>query len=164
MKAQLIFRSSLLLVLLLVVASGCKKPTYSTQAEFGSSLDGLNGSWRLTKVTETDEVIKVATKPSLDITSFSLGGGSYSLTFNKVTKQYTASGTVQPDFLGTSGTFAFDNPDYPSAIIFTNAAGTKFTMTLGLPVRAEYNNPLLLKWTHQLRTKKGVTYGYTFSR
>ena len=133
-------------------------------ASLGDPAIALNGTWKLQKITQTDQVLKAKDKPVLDLTEFVLNGGTQTITFDKTNKSYTVSSTARVNYLGSNGTYAFDDPQYPTSLTLTPAAGASLKLTLGAPLRPERVGPLLLKYDRTKRNKQSVSYNYTFTK
>lgn len=152
-------------LMLLVSIIACKPEPVYVLEPFGNSAEGLNGAWKLLKVTQTDEIVKLAVKPELDITQFLTGGGEVTMKFDKTNMSYQNTGSAKVNYLGNNGTFRFDNPSTPSQLILTEPNGQVYTLIMSAPIRPEYpNNNLILKYTRILRGKKAVSYNYIFKR
>ena len=145
-----------------VLFSACNKDFDPNLPPLGDPAVALNGTWKLQTITQTDQVIKAKEKPSLDITEFVLNGGAVTASFNNTTKAYTLTSTARVNYLGTSGTFAFDDPNYPTKIVLTDAAGKKSNLTLGAALRPERASNLLLRYDRMKNGKPSVSYNYTF--
>lgn len=145
--------------------TACNKDTdVVSLPALGDPALALNGTWKLQKLTQTDQVLKAKDKPVLDVTEFVLNGGAQTITFDKASKSYTVSSTARVNYLGTGGTYAFDDPQYPTALTLTTAAGASLKLTLGAPLRPDRVGPLLLKYERYKRNKQSVSYNYTFSK
>lgn len=108
---------SLLLLAALLIWAGCKEPVY----EFGevpSKLEGINDSWELVEVVQVDK-LTLSVDSTLEVTSMFLGGSPVKMTFNSTDFTYTLEAGSGPDFLGGSGSWSFDDNDFPSEIRLT---------------------------------------------
>jgi Domain of unknown function (DUF5004) len=151
-------------IIMLFMAS-CKPEYVAPEIVFGDSAAGLDGTWKLTSITQTDLLYKAITKPSLDIKDFwTKGGNAYTCTFNKTTKTYTTAGDVRFNYLGAAGSFTFDNEKTPSAIILTPTGGQAISLKLAKPIRAEYNNKLEIAQERMTKGKASLAYNYIFTK
>jgi hypothetical protein len=163
----------LLLGATVMFTTACKKDFEPTLVEFGTTVEGLAGTWKLQSATQRDEVIEVpdADRPVVDVTRILTKGNAVTVAFDKGTMAYDFKNTLPVNYFGNTGTFSLDDPNYPSNLVFTQASGKKLGMTLGLPIRPEYKrNNLILKWEKYLgkgddgKPVKALTYTFTFTR
>jgi hypothetical protein len=115
------FKYTTLLLLALLVLGGCK-PEELVLDPAPSKLDGINGTFTLSEVTQVDPFVLAGTN-SLDVTSVYTAGTVPSITFSKSDFTYTYIPGDAPDYLGGSGTWAFDDNDYPKYLTFTTGSG-----------------------------------------
>ncbi len=149
----------------MTVFTACHKDYETVQlTPLGDPAIALNGTWHLHHLTQTDQVLKAKDKPVLDITDFVLNGGKFELTFNSAAKTYTVASTARINYLGAGGTFAFDDPKFPTKIILTSTAGSVINLPLGAPMRPEKPSDLIFKYSRTKRGKPSVTYNYTFEK
>ena len=163
----------LLIGIAAVTTTSCRKEFEPTLVAFGSTADGLEGTWKLQSIMQRDEVIEVpdADRPTIDVTRILTKGSAVTVSFAKATMSYDFKNTLPINYFGNTGSFALDDPNYPSSLVFTQPSGKKLAMTLGLPIRAEYTrNNLILKWEKYLgrgddgKPIKALTYTFTFTR
>lgn len=147
-----VFRNIAILVLIGSTLSACKKEI----KEIGnpaSKVEGIQASWVLSKSIQIDEVSLV--KESSNITRFFTGGGKMpNITFTETTYIVDTVG-LSFNFFGTSsGTWAFDNNEFPSMIKFTPNDAAPFDLKLNGPIRPQDN----LKFTRPIFTScKGAS-------
>ncbi len=147
----------------MVAFTACRKECPTVELPpLGDPALSLNGTWHLHKLTETDQVLKAKDKPVLDITDFVLNGGELKISFDAAAKTYAVNSTARINYLGTAGTFGFDDPKFPSKLILTATSGNVLTLPLGEPLRPERPSNLIFKYNRTKRGKASVTYSYTF--
>jgi hypothetical protein len=118
-----------------LLLSACKKDPIPPIGDPASKLEGINGSWRLTKLEQYDENVAVDDK-YLDITEYFLAGGANpSLTFNSSAKTFTYDAAGVPNYLGTTGSWRFDDDAAPLFIYATSSGSAEQTWQLGGPTR-----------------------------
>ncbi len=147
--------------------SNCKPECEVVIPTFGQSLDALNGTWKLQSVTQTDLITKESPKPKKDITKTLTDNQPATIRFDKSNMSYTMQGTFKKNYLmGMTGTFKFDNQDFPSAIKFTGSTSAADTLTsmLQSAMRPEYTSTsvLTLTRTKMKAGKKAINYTYQF--
>jgi hypothetical protein len=127
----------LILILTSVVVSNCKK-SYTLDPP-PSSIDGINGSWELYSVIQVDEFDLA--KPERNISKFYLGEGSSAvmeITFNSSDLTFEITlGQIGKNYLPTSGTWKFDDDNFPQYIYLKDDEGNVTTLTLQGPIRPQ---------------------------
>jgi hypothetical protein len=114
--------------LFLVTNSGCKKKTREI-GPVSSKLEGINDVWVLQQVKQYDPLNKDLI---LDVTEALTGATPIEMTVDSKNLTYTFN---QPDpvFMGTTGTWKFDDENYPTAIQFnegSNVSNVKLIRTI----------------------------------
>ena len=108
---------SAILFLLMASLSQCKKKTYTLDPP-SSKVEGLNGDWELYSVIQVDE--KSLSKDERDLSEFYIGDGSAELmnvSFSSSNKTFEiVLGEIGRNFLPSSGTWSFDDDNFPSYI------------------------------------------------
>jgi hypothetical protein len=149
--------------------TGCRPDGFEPVGDPNDNVTPLAGTWKLTRVTQTDAESQRKGFPYAveDITSL-FNYSTLQLTFalnNGAPGTFTINnGSAPPITTITSGTWAVDNVKTPQTITLKNGAVTE-TMTLGAYVNT-VNNKLKVKVT---RTDAGsntllIVYNYEFSR
>ena len=115
-------------LLALLAFAGCKKETKEI-GDPSSKLQGINDVWVLEKVEQTDpgdaEFV-------IDVTTAFTEGGAPEMTINSADFTYSFNVT-DPIFIGTSGSWAFDDNTFPTRIDATyngNTAPLKLLRTV----------------------------------
>jgi hypothetical protein len=119
---------------LLLTLAACKKDEIPPLGDPASKLEGINGAWRLAKVEQYDENVAVDAK-YLDITEYFVTGAAPTITFNSSAKTFTYDPAGTSNFLGTNGTWRFDDDAAPLYIYATSAGASEATWQLGGPTR-----------------------------
>ncbi len=89
-----------------------------------SYTEGIAGSWKLESVMLTDEIAASAEEPNAatDVTPY-FNFSDYAVSFNG--NNFTIEAGNAPNFINmTSGTWAFDDPNYPTKVILTDGEQT----------------------------------------
>lgn len=132
-------KHSIILTLVLAVLvglSGCKKEEYVLEPP-ASKLEGINATFSLARVIQVDQ-LTFEVDNSLDVSSVFIGQTPARITFDSDagTFNYQTGSTI--DFIGASGTWAFDDNDYPTKITMNNGADT-YDVTLIRTIRPQDN-------------------------
>ena len=165
-KSKYILLSSIFLGLLLF--GNCTKKTYTLDDPV-SKIEGLNGSWTLYSVVQVDEIS--LSKDERDISSFYIGDGTVEVlevTFKSSDKTFEiVLGDIGRNYLPTSGTWSFDDNNFPQFIYLEEDNGTVTTLKLQGPTRPQDQK---LKFSFQRsctilgEEKEYVGYRYEFNR
>ena len=117
-----------------VLFFACKKDIKDIGA-VQSQVDGIKGKWEVVKVVMNDST--TSTPDPVEVTDFFQASTKMpNISFNITDKTYTSDATgVAYDFFGATGTWAFDDPQFPKTITFTPQGGTAFTMGMMAPIR-----------------------------
>ena len=164
-KNRILFLAAIALIA--VVASNCKK-TYTLEPP-PSKIEGINGTWELYNVIQVDEVDLA--KAERDISKFYVGDGTtevMKITFNSEDYTYEITlGEMGKNYLPLSGTWSFDDNDYPEYIFLSDDGGNITVLKLQSPTRPQDQQ---LKFSFQRScTINGedteyVGYRYEFNR
>lgn len=145
--------------------SACKKrPVLNAPA---SKTQGIAGTWKLYMVEQVDVNNKLGNIRSdtvLEVTAFYLGsktpmqlnisaGGTYSV----------SPGVADNYFKKTSGTWKFNNNDYPTTVIFDNATAEENRLGLLTPTRPQ-DTELGIKVVKLCNGKRTVSYNLFYKR
>lgn len=165
-RSKYLLLSGILLGLLLF--GNCTKKTY-TLDEPASKIEGLNGSWTLYSVVQVDEVS--LSKDERDISSFYIGDGTVEVpevTFKSSDRTFEiVLGEIGRNYLPSSGTWSFDDDNFPLYIYLEEDNGTITTLKLQGPTRPQDQK---LKFSFQRsctilgEEKEYVGYRYEFNR
>lgn len=123
---------------------------------------GVEGTWVLTKVEIEDRSFPAFEKR--DISDF-LGSQTVTVTFSTEDMSYTVTGPSVGHPLGSSGFFAFDNPDFPTQMSLNSNDGQfgSTTIDLGNMVRA-IDPEMVLLHNRSSCDQQYAQYLYTFNR
>ncbi len=103
-----------LFLAVLVGLAGCKKEEYVLE-DAPSKLEGINDTFVLTRVMQVDQKT-LNLDNSLDISSYFIGDTPASITFDAAASTFTLDPGTTIDYLGASGSWAFDDNEFPSKI------------------------------------------------
>ena len=151
----------ILLALLLgmfVSMTGCEKEYVLEPAP--SKLEGISGTFTLSSVTQLDP-LTFGELNSLDVTSVFAGTNPAQITFNSDAGTFTYETGTTIDFIGASGTWAFDNDEYPTKISMT-ANGA--TYDLGLVNTIRPADDLAFQLDRTCGGTVTTSYQYSFTR
>ena len=146
----------------------CKNPIEGELGLPAIKIDGINGSWELESVIQTDE--KAPNKRTLDLSDYY---GAFVLNFDKTDLSFYLDSnlvTSGNNFFGTSGTWSFFNSQfseydltYPDGLRLVDAFSDTTNFTLGSPIR-EYDNSLNLKLYRTCQGENTLSYQFIFDR
>jgi Domain of unknown function (DUF5004) len=156
----------LLFIGVITTLNACKPEPVFTLEPLGSPLAAIDGTWQVTKVLEYDELRLQKALPILpiDVSSFFIKtGATTSISFKASDKTYT---TVSPanalNYLG-SGTFSFNNPDYPTEINLVTSTGKTLTLGVSRAIRPNYST-FDAKLIRKVNGKYAPSYTYSLQR
>jgi len=157
----------MIIVLTSVFVSNCKK-TYTLDPA-GSKIEGINGAWELYSVIQVDEVDLA--KSERDISKFYVGDGTIEvmkITFKSSDFTYEVTlGDTGKNYLPSTGTWEFDNNEFPKFIFLDDGEGNITTLSLQGPTRPQDQQ---LKFSFKRSCTIGgelteyVGYRYEFNR
>ncbi len=158
------------LLLFAVLCFQCKDESPPIGTPF-SQVEGINDTWKLVSIEQTDELNK-GDDEALDVTTLMGGTEAAVITFNSADFSYTLEAGTMRNFFPASGSWFFDNNDFPAKITLENG-GTQIELNLQAPVRRESGEDnLIIKYVRpidgckQLEDGKigAVGYRYNFLR
>lgn len=145
---------------LALVMSACK-PEKLVLDPAPSKLEGINGTFTLVKVVQVDENAAPGTTDELDVTAAYLGTTAPSITFNSSALTFTYNAGTSPDFIGASGTWAFDDVDFPTKVVMNN--GTQYDLGLLHTIRPQ-DEFLEVELVRSCGGSAALRYQYKFQR
>lgn len=147
--------------------SGCKPEKELKMGPRASQLDGIAGTWVLVKTQQIDVNVQLAFVESdtlLDISDVLIDGNPMEITFDKTTFNYTIkSGACSDMFNAASGTWKFDDVNYPSQVIFNQGTSPEKTLFLKHSIRPQ-DPYLILKANKLCGGNRTVSYHLWFTR
>lgn len=146
----------------------CEDPVKGDLGQPSSKIDGIDGSWQLVSVIQTDE--KAPNKRTLDLSQYY---DAFVLNFDKTDFSFHQDSTLVTsgnNFFGTSGTWAFYNSQfseydltYPDGLRIVDASEDTTNFTLGSPIRI-YDETLNLKLYRECEGENTMSYQFIFDR
>lgn len=158
------------LFLFAVLCFQCKDETSPIGEPF-SQVEGINDTWELVSIEQTDELNK-GDDEALDVTTLMGGTEAAVITFNSVDFSYTLEAGTMRSFFPESGNWFFDDNDFPAKITLENG-GTQVELDLQAPIRRESGEDnLIIKYVRPIGVCKeleggqigAVGYRYNFLR
>ena len=140
---------------------GCKPESTVPIGEPGSKLEGIDATWSIVAVQIVDN--NTINGDSISLTNYYTDGEVPTIAFDSETKQYSVSDGGKRNFFGTSGTWEFDDPDYPTLINLTTDEGVQRTLTLTSTVRPQ-DPRLRVNFERQCDDKAYATYYFEYTR
>jgi len=147
---------------LLCVISACKKDRPELDPP-GSKLEGINANWTLVEVEQID--INNVAEPTLDVSEAYLNNSSMEIKFNSESFSYEVLYGNTPAFFGNSGTWKFDDNEYPANIELTSDLSEVINLPLIRTIRPQ--DPFLIfgfERTCGNDEKPYIKYHYKFIR
>lgn len=145
---------------------GCK-PEKKELGPKSSQLDGINGSWVLTRTDQIDVNVQLAFTESdtlLDVSEVLLNSTPMEINFNKESMLFNiTAGNGSEMFKSDIGAWKFDNNDYPSYVILNDGNVQQMNLKLIRPVRLQ-DRYLILKINKFRGGKRTVCYHLWFER
>lgn len=166
MLMKKIYVLSIALMGLLVFS--CRPDTDGIVGSERSILSSLSGSWKLTKVTQTDEDAKRKGFPyqTMDLTSL-FPYTDFQLTLDATSGapgNFTTTPGSSPKIISlTSGGWTVDDPAFPKNITLTSGSATELVTLGGYPV-AGSEKLVLKKEKKDASGKVQVSYSYEFTK
>ncbi len=158
-KMSLVLSLSFLLAL-----SACKKDIKEIGMP-GSKVEGIKATWVLTKAVQVDELS--LTKEAANIYGYFASSSKLpNITFTDTTYSVDTTGLDLNFFGAASGTWAFDDPEFPSTITFNPEGASSFELKLNGPIRPQ-DNLRLSKEVHKSCKGKAtwaMSYNLEFKR
>lgn len=147
--------------------SACKREEY-TLGEAESKKAAIQGTWTLYKVVQKDE-ITCSDRKTLDVSSIFLGANPMTIKFDNDNIVITP-GTTPNLFGGTSGTWVFNNDQfpnesalYPEYMTFNFGGGNTQKAYLSKTVRS-FDKEMKVKWVRFYNGKAAVSYEFVLNR
>lgn len=134
-----------LYIILVVLVLGACKTDVPEIGPYPSKVEGINGNWVLTGVTQVDEKVQQESQKTRNVSMvFTQAQVPTTLSFDTVNLTYTYNAGSNPVLLHTGGEWAFINSKYPEyswqfpdKISFTDASNTPVEYDLLAPVRPQ---------------------------
>jgi hypothetical protein len=123
----------LILFALVIAGTACEKTDVPPLGEPLSKVEGLSGSWTLETVQRFDQSEVDLSKASFDISDVFIRD-DFRIVF-KTDGTYTVETGNTPNYFGTSGTWAFDDNEFPTMVMLVNGNGEDLTLRLNGPTR-----------------------------
>lgn len=158
----------MIIVLTSIIVSNCKKTEYKLDPP-GSHVEGINGTWELYSVIQVDEVDLA--KSERDLSEFYLGDGTtevMKISFNSSDFTYQVIlGDIGKNYLPTSGTWEFDDDNFPQLVFLDDGEGNITTLSLQGPTRPQ-DQQLKFSFKRSCTIENELTeyvgYRYEFNR
>lgn len=145
---------------------GCK-PEKKELGPKVSQLDGINGNWVLVKTDQIDVNVQLAFTESdtlLDVSEVLLNTTPMEISFDKNLSTYNVTnGSASDMFNLKTGSWKFDNNDYPSMVVLNDGTVDQMNVSLIRPVRPQ-DRYLILKINKFRGGKRTVCYHLWFER
>ena len=156
------------IVAVVMVSTACEPMEYGELGEPFSKIDGIEGTWVATEVIQVDEtaLAQGGLYTEMDLTNV-FNFTNYTITFATASGQpstFTVSPGGAPSFIDTTGTWAFDDSQYPTQVHFTLPDSSEYTSMMRLVAPPREQNPLRIKFQRFSGGKLIVSYRYTFEK
>lgn len=125
-----------------------------------SKVEGISDTWVIETAAMVDELSP--TKKAINLNQFYLEN-PMEITFNADPKTYEVKLGSGKNFLGTNGTWSFDDPDFPEKVILVDNNNETHTLSLQSPTRP-VDKKFRFKYTILCDTDPAVSYSFQFAR
>lgn len=126
-----------------------------------SKLDGINDDFSLVEVVQLDPQI-LGGGNTYDVTKVYTTGVAPVIAFKSADFTYTYAAGNAPNYLGASGTWSFDNNDYPT-LIHMNDGTSQFDLTLLHTIRPQ-DEFLEVQYARSCGSTVAIIYQFKFAR
>ena len=159
------FKQIIFALVLSISVIACK-PEPKELGPRASQVEGIHGTWVLTKIDQIDVNVELAFKESdtlLDVTAAMLNSAPMEISFDKDSKNFEITqGAGSEFFVNYLGTWEFDNENYPSYLQLNNSFGpAKYSLIR--PVRPQ-DAYLAIKYNKMCGSDRTVSYHLWFVR
>jgi len=150
--------------LMIVALAACRPEAYSEIGSPYSTVTGIDGNWTLTKVEIEDR--SFPQWETREVSDYFLNENAVSMVIDASSSsfQITANSLDGLPFEAMTGTYAYDDPEYPSNM-FLMAPGSSDTTTVELGNMVRTIDPMML--FQEMKSSCGEVYAryiYTFNR
>lgn len=126
----------------------------------GSKLDGIHDEWVLDRAVNFDSLNEVG----VDLSTYYIQNGEApELTMDSENLTYAFNARGKKSYFGSSGTWAFDDPDYPTSLTFTDENGNDHEVELIRTIRP-VDQKLAIRIVRKCNDQVRATYNYFFIR
>ena len=150
------------IIAIIALVASCKPEIKPIGAAYKAGA-GIPGTWEIDKVEIIDITLPIP--ESKDISAFyNLKPERKMIITIKDDNTYVVDQAgAGPKVFGTNGTWMFDTPDFPSALMLINNSGDTIKTTL-LSMPREIDNTFGFSFSRNRCDKDYVTYNYNFNR
>ncbi len=163
------FKPIIIFLILTISFTSCEPVEYGEIGDPFSKLEAIEGTWIATEVIQIDEtaLAQGGLYTEMDLTNL-FNFTSYSITFNLDGEMQSSTFSVNdggaPSFIDSTGTWAFNNSEFPDEIYFTLPDSLGYTSKLKLIAPPRDQNPLRMKFQRFSGEKLIVSYRYNFEK
>ena len=156
--------SFLTLLLSAVLFQGCKPELKEIGPEYTAG-EGIYGSWIVSDLSQVDLTVPLPESQNIFSYFSSNESNKMIIRFDRENNAYSIiQPGMMPRILGTSGTWAYNEMPYPTAINFYTSKGDTLSANLGnMPRETDNQFKFKLNRTDSCGTNY-LRYDYTFSR
>lgn len=151
-----------LISIVMLGLAACQPEPYK---EIGPAYDlttGVNGQWHVSKVEVTDLTLPVP--ESRDISDFYANGSPLEIDFDAEGGTYTVvDPQVSGNVFGAGGTFAYNDPEFPTKLTLRTTNQDTIVLSLGNMVR-KVDPTMALKLVKSACGQDYISYNFTFNR
>ena len=145
----------------LMALQSCKPEPYGKIGDDYSLTEGITGTWELQTVLQTDETQPVP--EVIDISDFFVSDPMV-MSFDYATSSYTVDNPgAGGNIFGNSGSFAFDDLEFPSGLSVYTDLGDTLMMSLTQMVRS-IDIRMGFRVSRQRCDELNISYDYDFNR
>ena len=156
-------------IILVLALASCEPVEYGELGEPFSKIEGIAGTWKVTELVQVDEtaLAQGGLYTEQDLTDH-FNFSNYTITFNVDAGSLPSSFDVvtggSPSFIDTTGTWTFDNNDFPTEVWFTHPDSIEYTSKMKLIAPPRDQSHLRTKFQRFAGGKLIISYQYTFEK
>lgn len=159
MKKNILY--SFYIATFMILITGCRPEIPTELAPPGSKLDGINAEWVMVAAQVVDE--NTLNGDSISITPYYTDAAAPEIEFNSSTFEYTVTPNGKRNFLGSNGTWAFDDSDFPTMIMLTTNEGEPIELMLTSTIRPQ-DQRLRFNYARECGATAYATYYFEYER
>lgn len=159
-----IFKSCLISGVLAVLLTACFPDELKDIGLPFSKKEGITGEWKVISVTQVDEIAKKegATSFSIDLTDM-FGFSDFEIAFN-ADGTFSVNENPSPAFIDLSGTWAFDDDEFPKEVLLKAENSDEVTSRFALHKVPAPGRNLEIKFQRLKGEDVVISYIYVLSK
>ena len=156
-------------IVLVIALVACEPVEYGELGNSFSKIEGIEGTWIATEVIQIDETALAQgglyTEQDLtNLFNFSRYTITFSIDSDTMPSTFSVFAGGAPSFIDTTGSWTFNDNDFPTDVLFTHTDSSGFTSKMRLIAPPRNQNPLRIKFQRFSGGKLIISYQYTFEK